>query len=199
MAERKITSSGVLFGLVVVFALGVLGYGARQWWAGNTPYPSGSQGGPTAAATDFIVSEAAKPVPDDAFTDPNGGSHKLTDFKGTYVLVNFWATWCAPCKTELPSLERLKVGVAPDKLKIITISIDKNAEIAAKYLAAKGMTDLDSYADPSLDLSTALGADGVPTTVLIDPDSNVIGRHVGATEWDNPKMVAALTEIISKS
>ena len=199
MAERKITSSGVLFGLVVVFALGVLGYGARQWWAGNTPYPSGSQGGPTATATDFIVSEAAKPVPDDAFTDPNGGSLKLTDFKGTYVLVNFWATWCAPCKTELPSLERLKARVAPGKLKIITISIDKNAEIAAKYLAAKGMTDLDSYADPSLDLSTALGADGVPTTVLIDPDSNVIGRHVGATEWDNPKMVAALTEIISKS
>jgi thiol-disulfide isomerase/thioredoxin len=199
MAEGKKTSSVFFFGVVVVAALVVLGYGARQWWAGNTPYPSGSQGGPVAAATDFIVSEPSKPVPDASFTDPGGGMHKLTDFKGTYVLVNFWATWCAPCKTELPSLARLKAAVAPDKLKVVTISIDKNAQIAKKYLASKGLSDLDSYTDSSLDLSTALSADGVPTTVLIDPDSNIIGRHVGATEWDSPDMVAALTKIISKS
>ncbi len=139
MAEGKKTSSVFFFGVVVVAALVVLGYGARQWWAGNTPYPSGSQGGPVAAATDFIVSEPSKPVPDASFTDPGGGMHKLTDFKGTYVLVNFWATWCAPCKTELPSLARLKAAVAPDKLKVMTISIDKNAQIAKKYLAEQGL------------------------------------------------------------
>lgn len=199
MAAQKINWSAVFFGLVIVVAIAVLGYSAYQWLAGNTPYPAPPQDSPAAAASDFIVSDVPKPVSDDAFVDAQGGSHKLTDYKGKYVLVNFWATWCGPCKVELPSLERLKAKLGSNNLQVVTISIDKSADLAAKYLASKSLTGLDSYADPSLDLSTALGASEIPTTVLIDPASNVIGHHVGAAEWDGPQAVAALEKIIGQS
>jgi thiol-disulfide isomerase/thioredoxin len=199
MAARKVNWSTVFFALVIVVAIAVLGYSAFQWLAGNTPYPAPSQDSPAAAASDFIVSDAAKPVPDDAFVDLQGGSHKLTDYKGKYVLVNFWATWCGPCKVELPSLERLQTKIGSDDFQVVTISIDKSADLAAKYLANKGLTGLDSFADPSLDLSTALGANEIPTTVLIDPASNMIGHHIGGAEWDGPAAVAALQKIIGAS
>jgi thiol-disulfide isomerase/thioredoxin len=198
MAARKINLGTVLFGLVILVALAVLGYSAFQWLAGNTPSQTPPQASPAAAASDFIVAEGPKPVPEDAFVDPDGGSHKLADYKGKYVLVNFWATWCAPCKVELPSLERLKAKLGSDKLQVVTISIDKSPDLAAKYLTGKGLTGLDSYADPSLDLSTALGANEIPTTVLIDPDSNLIGHHTGGAEWDSPEAVAALEKLIAK-
>jgi len=198
MAARKINYGAALFGLLIVIALAVLGYSAFQWLAGNTPSAVPPQESPAAAASDIIVSQQPKPVPDKTFTDDAGGTHRLTDYKGSYVLVNFWATWCAPCKLELPSLAALKSKFSGNQLKVITISVDKSPAIAAKYLAQNGLTSLDSYTDPSLDLSIALGANALPTTVLIDPASNVIGRHVGGTKWDEPSAVAQLKKIIAK-
>ena len=197
MAARKFNWGTALFVLLVLIAIAALAYSALHEIGGNTPSEVPPQDSPAAAASDFIVSEPAKPAPDNAFVDTDGGAHKLADYKGGYVLVNFWATWCAPCKVELPSLERLKAKMG-DQLKVVTISVDKSADIAAKYLSEKGLTGLTSYADPSLDLSVALGADGVPTTVLIDPAGDVIGRHAGSAEWDSPEAVAALEKIIAK-
>ena len=197
MAARKFNWGTALFVLLVLIAIAVLAYSALHETGGNTPSAVPPQDSPAAAASDFIVSEPAKPAPDNAFVDVQGGSHRLADYKGGYTLVNFWATWCAPCKVELPSLARLKDKMG-DQLKVVTISVDKSADIAAKYLTEKGLTGLTSYADPSLDLSVALGADGVPTTVLIDPEGDVIGRHAGSAEWDSPEAVAALEKILAK-
>ncbi len=132
------------------------------------------------------------------FTDADGGSHKLTDLKGRYALVNFWATWCGPCKLELPALQALKANLG-GTLQVVTVSVDNSAAVAAKYLADNNLTGLDSYTDPSLDLSIALGANELPTTVLIDPNGNVIGRHTGGAEWDSPAAIATLQKIIGKS
>jgi hypothetical protein len=97
----------------------------------------------------------------------------------------------------LPSLERLKAKMG-GKLAVVTISLDTDPAAAVKYLTDNHLTGLDTYADPSLDLSVLLGANELPTTVLIDPAGNVIGRHTGGTEWDSPAAIAALDKIIAK-
>jgi thiol-disulfide isomerase/thioredoxin len=195
MAARKFNWGTALFVLLVLIAIAALAYSALHEIGGNTPSAVSSQDSPAASASDFIVSQPAKPVPDTVFTDAQGGSHTLADYKGGYVLVNFWATWCAPCKVELPSLARLKDKMG-DKLKVVTISVDKNADLAAKYLSDQGLAGLDTYTDSSLDLSIALGANELPTTVLIDPKGDAIGRHTGGAEWDSPAAIAALQKII---
>jgi thiol-disulfide isomerase/thioredoxin len=197
MAARKFNWGTALFVLLVLIAIAALAYSALHEIGGNTPSAVPPQESPAAAASDFIVSEPAKPVPEKAFTDADGGSHKLSDYKGRYALVNFWATWCGPCKVELPSLERLKAKMG-GKLAVVTISLDTDPAAAVKYLTDNHLTGLDTYADPSLDLSVLLGANELPTTVLIDPAGNVIGRHTGGTEWDSPAAIAALDKIIAK-
>ena len=199
MAARKFNPGTALFGLLFVVALAVLGYGAYQWWAGNTPSATPPQDSPAASASDLIVSEAAKPVPDKGFTDAEGGMHNLADYKGRYVLVNFWATWCGPCKVELPALQALKAKLGGDRLAVITISLDNDPAQAAAYLAGKGLTGLDTFADPDLGLATAVGANELPVTLLIDPESNIIGRHTGGAEWDSPAAIATLQALIGKS
>lgn len=196
MAARKFNIGAVLFGLLFLVALAVLGYGAFEWWAGNTPSVPPPQDSPKASASELIVSEPAKPVPDKPFIGADGAMHSLADYKGRYVLVNFWATWCGPCKVELPALQALKASLDGDRLAVVTISLDNDPAQAAKYLADKGLTGLDRFADPDLGLATAVGANELPTTLLIDPDSNIIGRHTGGAEWDSPDAIAALDKII---
>ena len=198
MAARNFNWGTALFGVVVVVALAVYGYSALNEMGGNKPSEVPPQESPAASASDLIVSEQPKPVPDTVFTDADGGSHKLTDFRGRYTLVNFWATWCGPCKVELPALQALKETMG-NTLQVVTISVDKSADVAAKYLADNGVAGLDTYTDPSLDISIALGANELPTTVLIDPSGNVIGRHTGGAEWDSPSAVATLKGLIGKS
>ena len=198
MAARKFTLGTVLFGLLFAVALAVFGYGASEWWAGNTPSATPPQDSPSASASDLIVSEAAKPVPDKPFIDAHGVAHTLADYKGKYVLVNFWATWCGPCKVELPALQALKATLG-DKLTVMTISLDTDPALAVAYLDNKGLNGLDRFADPDLGLATAIGANELPTTLLIDPESNIIGRHVGSAEWDRQEAIAALEKIVAKS
>jgi thiol-disulfide isomerase/thioredoxin len=199
MAARKFNPGAAFFGLLILLALAFLGYGVYQWWAGNTPSVTLPQDSPAASSSELIVSEAAKPVPDTAFTDAKGSSHRLADYKGRYVLVNFWATWCGPCKVELPALQALKAKLGGDRLAVVTISLDRDPAQAVAYLADKGLTGLDSFADPDLALASAVGANELPTTLLIDPESNIVGRHTGGAEWDSPEAVAALQKIIKTS
>lgn len=128
--------------------------------------------------------------PDVAFTDPAGKPVKLADMKGGPVLVNLWATWCAPCVAELPTLDALAKREG-GKLTVLTVNQDFDAKKAAPFLAKRGVA-LPAYTDPELKLSIAYAVN-LPTTVLYGADGKERWRVTGGMDWagaDAAKLVA---------
>ncbi|MGH6828722.1 MAG: TlpA family protein disulfide reductase [Rhizomicrobium sp.] len=133
----------------------------------------------------------AKPVmaPLTAFADASGGQHSLAEFKGHYVLLNLWATWCAPCVAELPALAKLRNAVPALKVVAVDVGHDKS-DVAAAFLERHHVGELGTYVDSDLALLHAFGAYGLPTTILIDPQGREIAEAEGPGEWAKPQAVA---------
>ena len=117
---------------------------------------------------------------------PAGGKHSIGDFKGHYVLVNLWATWCAPCVSELPSLAKLQAAVPGLKVLAVDVGHDKTDDAAA-FLKSHNADALGAYVDTELALLHAFGAYGLPTTVLIDPSGKEVAKAQGPAEWASPQ------------
>ena len=136
-------------------------------------------------------------VPDAIFKNPDGGDISLAKFKGSAVLVNLWATWCAPCVKELPTLDALAQSHNVDgELGVIAISQDSgpHASVAA-FLAKLKIKDLGAYQDSQMALSGALGPDTVlPTTILVDARGREVWRYVGDLDWTSPEAARLLAE-----
>ncbi len=144
----------------------------------------------------FTALTAPLPAPALAFTTRDGAEKQLADFKGKLVLVNLWATWCAPCVEEMPSLDRLQAQLG-DKLTILAISEDRQGETAvAPFLAKHGIEHLAIFLDPKSAATTTLGAQGLPTTYLIARDGTIVGKEEGGAAWDSAAMIAKLTPYI---
>ena len=126
-------------------------------------------------------------VPEASFYTSNGKKINLNMFKGAWLLVNFWATWCAPCISELPSLYNLKQNKSSSKFKILLVSIDRaGPKVYKPFLKKLGLSQLKSASDPKADLMRALKISGIPTTLLIDPNSYIVGMYTGDAKWDHP-------------
>ena len=144
------------------------------------------------------IYQRAKAPPDTRFEDKNGNEMGLRDFRGRVTLVNFWATWCAPCVEEMPSLSRLQASIGGEDFRIAIISIDRDGyEVIEPFLESLGVTNLASYLDRSNRLTIEVGAIGLPTTLLLDKDGRIVGRMVGPAKWDSEdaaRLVGALIE-----
>jgi thiol-disulfide isomerase/thioredoxin len=154
----------------------------------QTPLPSGpgsnalSQGHMAA----FVFKKEPEALSEVRFQDANGTEKTLSDWRGKVVLVNLWATWCAPCRKEMPALDRLQKELGSSKFEVVAISIDRTGLAGArKFLDETGVKNLALYADPTTKLSSVLKAVGLPVTVLIDAEGREIGRLVGPAEWDS--------------
>ena len=146
---------------------------------------------------EFVPATPPKPSPEIGFTDAAGKPLSLADFAGKPVLVNLWATWCAPCRREMPSLERLQQRVG-DKLAILAISEDMRGDKAvAPFVAKLGLTALKTYLDPKSAVGRAFNVDGLPTSFLIDRKGRVLGRVEGEAKWDSPKMLAVIEPLLA--
>ena len=138
------------------------------------------------------------PAPAVAFTTRDGAAKQLADFKGRFVLVNLWATWCGPCVQEMPALDRLQQKLG-DKLTVLAISEDRQGDTAvAPFLAQHNIKNLAIYLDPKSAATNAFGVQGLPTTYLIAPDGTILGKEEGGAEWDEPAMVATLGKYIGQ-
>jgi thiol-disulfide isomerase/thioredoxin len=134
-----------------------------------------------------------KPAPDAAFDDPDGKPVKLAGFKGKPVLVNLWATWCAPCVKELPTLDKLAKSGG---ISVVAVSQDSapHASVLA-FLKDHRISTLKPYQDPNMSLSGALGPDTVlPTSILIGADGKEVWRYVGDLDWTSPEAAKLLAE-----
>jgi len=134
----------------------------------------------------FVFKKEPEALPEVRFQDANGTEKTLADWRGKVVLVNLWATWCAPCRKEMPALDRLQKELGSSKFEVVAISIDRTGLAGArKFLDETGVKNLALYADPTTKLSSVLRAVGLPVTVLIDAEGREIGRLVGPAEWDS--------------
>jgi mono/diheme cytochrome c family protein len=142
---------------------------------------------------------APKPVPELTILDAAGKARSLAEFRGRLVLLNVWATWCAPCREEMPALDRLQAALGSPRFEVVALSVDQQgAAIAARFFAEVGVKSLALYVDPSAQAAFKLDAPGLPVTLLVDCEGREIGRHLGAVKWDSPEIVEALRRRIEK-
>lgn len=141
---------------------------------------------------------APKPVPAVAFNDRNGKSVTLADFKGRVVVLNLWATWCAPCVTEMPTLAALQRAYPDDKLLVLPVSVDREEDFADAKSFIDVHAPLPLYHDPSkMQLPHDLGVKGMPTTIVIDAQGREVARLSGESDWNSPdarKLIDALVK-----
>jgi thiol-disulfide isomerase/thioredoxin len=134
-----------------------------------------------------------KVAPATEFTDPDGNPVRIADFKGRPVLVNLWATWCAPCVKELPTLDQLS---AKGDVDVLAVSQDSgpHASVVA-FMKAHDIKALKPYQDAGMGLSGALGPDTVlPTSILFDASGREVWRYVGELDWTSPEAASLLAE-----
>jgi thiol-disulfide isomerase/thioredoxin len=147
---------------------------------------------------EFLPASRPWPAPTAVFTNADGKTLSLRDFAGKLVLVNLWATWCEPCRREMPSLERLQTRLG-DKITILAISEDRGGSKAvAPFIAKFGLKVVKTYLDPESAVGRAFRVDGLPTSFLIDRQGRVLGRVEGEAEWDSPKMLAIIDPLLSE-
>lgn len=139
----------------------------------------------------YLPNDDSSPAPETAFVDADGAPVTLADFRGTALVVNFWATWCAPCVEEMPALDRLDSELRQNGGRVIAISEDREAaNVSPAFYEEHGLTSLDMYADRQMKLARAARVSGLPTTLLIGRDGMEIGSVLGAAKWDDPDIVA---------
>ena len=152
------------------------------------------------------VSVAAEPnrLPDLAFNDASGKARQLSEWRGRTVLLNLWATWCVPCRKEMPALDALQAKLGSDTFEVVTVNIDtRNLDKPKTWLADAGIKQLGYYGDPSAkvfqDLKAIGKATGMPTTLLIDPQGCELGVLAGPAEWASEDAVKLVSAALGRS
>jgi thiol-disulfide isomerase/thioredoxin len=159
----------------------------------------------TAAESDKIAPKDftwhAKPIdaPKTVFKDAADADKTLKDFGGKVLVVNFWATWCAPCVKEMPSLERLSAKLGGKDFQVIAINQERNGAKVAKPFADKQGWKLPLYLDPATGFYRDAKLGGLPTTLIISKDGKELGRVAGEVEWDGPAVEKMVQDLLKKS
>jgi thiol-disulfide isomerase/thioredoxin len=149
-------------------------------------------------AADLRLEPTPKAVPALAFTDQDGHPLGLEPFKGKVVVLDYWATWCAPCKVEFPELDRLQGRLADKGLVVVAVSLDRGGRPAVDHFYDElHVAHLAKYLDPSSASATALGLRGMPTTLVIDRQGREVARIEGTAAWNGPEIGKILEGLLS--
>lgn len=177
--------------LAAVLAAAIAASGLAGW-----PESSyGSEQPPLAGvfADNFTLLEEPVPAPQAPLATGSGETVTLSAFDGQVVLLNFWATWCAPCVREMPSLDRLQAALGPEGLAVVAVSEDRAGLKAVEpFFMETGLEHLEIYLDPKGKFWREFGVRGLPTTYLIDRQGRLIGAMEGPAEWDEEDAVALI-------
>jgi len=205
MRRIPITIGAVLIGAVIGFA-GVYGIGGLKRSAAGDPACRGAVDvarrlAPLAHGEVAALTMATVPLrlPDLAFEDAEGRPKKLSDWRGRTVLVNLWATWCLPCRKEMPALENLQTRLGGPNFEVVAVNIDtRDPEKPKNFLKEINLTRLGYFSDQKAkvfqDLKAIGRALGMPTSVLVDGEGCEIATIAGPAEWDSEdavKLIAA--------
>ena len=148
----------------------------------------------------FAWADEPRPLSELAFADEAGSPLTLADFRGKWVVLNVWATFCIPCLQEMPSLDNLQAKLGGQDFEVIALNedfgkVERKIELAKNYYAENGLENLKVYVDYNALKKKSyfrLRVGGMPTTILVDPDGRELGRHCGAASWDGDEALEIL-------
>jgi thiol-disulfide isomerase/thioredoxin len=188
----------VVPGLLGAVLLAVAGWFGLQYGSSE---PSDAAAPPiSGTVANFIPTVPAVPAPIEPFFDAQGRELSLHEFGGKVVLLNLWATWCAPCLKELPSLDRLQAALGGDRFQVVAVSIDRQGIDAVQpYFKKLQISGLPIYVEPKSRLARALGLQVLPSTIIIGPHGTMQGKLIGAAEWDAPEALELLRYYIDRA
>ncbi len=194
-ANRKVPVrmiASILLGVVVIAAAAV-----SVWFAvgprGEAVMPEPKLVGGGERAFKLIPYSSSRPLANVEFEDGQGKKRTLADFRGKVVLLNVWATWCGPCRKEMPTLDRLQQRLGSAEFEVVALSIDRGGQAAVKsFFDEIDIQRLAIYVDATAEAGTKLGMIGVPTTLLIDREGREIARYTGPAEWDRPEVIETI-------
>jgi thiol-disulfide isomerase/thioredoxin len=207
MRRIPITIGAVLIGAAIGFA-GVYGIGGLKRGPAGDPACRGAVGlarklAPLAHGEVAALTMATAPLrlPDLVFEDAEGNSKKLSDWRGRTVLVNLWATWCVPCRKEMPALENLQTRLGGPDFEVVAVNIDtRDTEKPKNFLKEVNLTRLGYFSDPKAkvfqDLKAIGRALGMPTSVLVDGKGCEIATIAGPAQWDSEDAVKLITAAV---
>lgn len=188
-AKFAVLSTGILVLAASAVALFILAEGGKL---PDSNESHGTRAGPV-APQGFVMHDTPRPVTDLAFENEKGQALTLTGFKEKTALLNIWATWCVPCREEMPTLDALQAKLGGAGFQVLALSIDRaGSEAVRRFYDRIGIRHLDLFIDASVRASFDLQAFGLPTTLLIDSQGRELGRLVGPAVWDTPEMIGFL-------
>lgn len=164
-------------------------FAAMLWLAAPVAAVAGPQG--------FAVHAAPQDMPEVRFVTEDGIRKTLDTFHGKVILLNIWATWCIPCRTEMPTLDGLQADLGSSKFEVVTLSIDTGGVPAVrKFFDEIGIKHLTMYVDQTALSYTNLRILGLPTTMIVDANGRELARRIGPANWNAPDMEAYLKTYI---
>ncbi len=204
---KKIINILTFFAILYVLARGVYWYAGEPRKAESQPPAQTSVSGTnsglskamaTGPMAAFLVHTAPKDIATFGFADKDNKQRSLAAWKGKVVLLNLWATWCAPCRKEMPDIAKLQKELGGADFEVVALSVDRKGLAASQaFLKETAADNLAAYTDPEGTSLKALQALGLPATVLIDRNGKERGRLLGPAEWSSPEakaMVRVLME-----
>lgn len=140
-----------------------------------------------------------QPVSNAAFQLADGaGSATLADYRGKYVLLNFWATWCAPCRKEMPQISELQTEFGGEQFEVLTLATGRNNPAGiVKFFEETGIDNLPRHQDPKQAVAREMAVIGLPITVIIDPEGREIARLIGDAEWNSDSAKAIISALLT--
>ena len=127
----------------------------------------------------------------------DGKNVKLGDFKGKVVFLNFWATWCGPCKSEVKDIDKLHDTLKGEAFTVVAVDLREDKRIVSSFMARERL-DFPVYLDPDGKIASLYGVSGIPTTYIVDPDGRVAGRAVGPRAWGSEESIELMRSLMKK-
>ncbi|MDA0229092.1 MAG: TlpA family protein disulfide reductase [Proteobacteria bacterium] len=145
----------------------------------------------------MVVHDAARPLPAFKFVDVAGNHLSIEDFRGKVVALHFWATWCMPCRAEMPTVDAMQELLGGEDFTFVPLSVDrKGAKLVQQYYVDHGLTNMPLYIDEGMDAAHALRVNGLPYTILLNRDGQEIARIIGDRDWSTPDATALMQRLI---
>ena len=191
-------SSQLKIAILAAVLFGVVGFGYLLFSATGDGVQGALDSYAVGEMSDFKSVDNPPAQPTGAILTGEGETLTLADKRGKVLLVNFWATWCAPCLTEMPALDALQADLGSDRFEVVAISMDRTIDQAREFYAQNELTHLALYHDQSFQAALDAGGRGLPLTILYDPYGQEIGRLDGPAEWHSEDAVALIEAALDR-